>query len=311
MIQEAVYNLFYDQLANWETASDNYKALENVREKTCKVGRNTYRVQFNPARITSTAAKVDSPSIQERKCFLCDENRPLQQQSISFKDQYRILINPFPIFPKHLTIPDINHTPQNIDGRMDDMLDLAKELNDFVIFYNGPKSGASAPDHFHFQAGNKGFLSIEKECKNNLADKIGDCENAGLWYLDDTSRATLVIVSEEKKPAIRLFDIVYQSLDRQENDPEPMMNILAWYENGKYIICIFPRRKHRPDCYFAGGEENLLISPACVDLGGVFITPLEKDYIKINDNDINDILMQVSLGNDEFQALIQKVKQQL
>ena len=271
MIDE-VNKLFDEQLSNWELARNNYKALEQVKTKTLFVDGREYKVQFNPARIVSSAAKVDAQSIRERKCFLCAKNRPPEQNGIPFKDCYTLLINPFPIFPRHLTIPAMEHTPQLIAARFEDMLDLARQLDDYIIFYNGPKCGASAPDHFHFQAGNKGFLPIETNRNVN---------------------GMICIESDKKEELLDRFKQIYVAMEQKPEDDEPMMNVLAWYEAGKWIVCIFPRKKHRPSCYSAEGEANLLISPASVDLGGVFITPLEKDFEKITKKDITEILKEV------------------
>lgn len=311
MIKDDVQLLLEEQLITWDTAQSNYEALARVKVKTFVLNGNTYNVQFNPARITSSVAKVDPKSIQERKCFLCLANLPLEQKGVPFMNDYMILVNPFPIFPKHLTIPDLNHTDQRIQDRGSDLLDLAQTLEDFIIFYNGPKCGASAPDHFHFQAGNKGFLPIEKEWKIRKAGKIIESGKAILWYLDDAPRTSLVIESEDKSDALNTFQLVYSSMEIKEGDCEPMMNILAWYEDGEYIICIFPREKHRPNCYFAEGDDNLLISPASVDLGGVFITPQEKDFDKITVEDINCILAEICLSADKFHKLRQEIKQRL
>jgi len=270
--QAAIRQLFDLQLMNWELARENYRALRQVEVKTLFVDGYEFKIQFNPARIISSAAKVDAQSIKERKCFLCEENRPAEQKGILFSERYTLLINPYPIFPRHLTIPAIEHTPQRIAIRFGNMLDLAQQLDDYVVFYNGPKCGASAPDHFHFQAGNKGFLPIEK-AKN--------------WF------NTIRLESENKQEIIDRFQQVYSTLPLKSGDDEPMMNILAWYESGKWIVCIFPRKKHRPACYFAEGDANLLISPAAIDLGGVFIIPLGKDFLKITSKDISQILHEV------------------
>jgi len=272
MIKDEVNQLFEEQLKNWELAGNNYKALEQVKVKTLDVNDHPYKVQFNPARITSSAAKVDPQSIRERKCFLCAKNLPQEQKGIPFNGRYTILVNPYPIFPRHLTIPLLEHTPQLIASRFGDMLDLAQQLDDYVVFYNGPKCGASAPDHFHFQAGNKGFLLIEN--KSNWGNVI-------------------CIESENKREMIDRFQQTYDSLPLQPDDAEPMLNILTWCENGKWITYLFPRKKHRPACYFAEGGANLLISPASVDLGGVFITPLEKDFEKITAENITGILNEI------------------
>ena len=269
---ETVNQLFAEQVPNWELARKNYKELELVKEKTLLVDGQEYIVQFNPERLRSTAANVDAQSIKERKCFLCTENRPPEQIGIPFKENYLILVNPYPIFPRHLTIILKEHEPQLIASRFEDMLDLAQLLDDFIVFYNGPKCGASAPDHFHFQAGNKGFLPIE---------------NYDNW------RNSIRIESGNKQEVIDRFRQVYDKMEQKSEDDEPKMNILAWYESAKWIVCVFPRKKHRPSCFCAEGEGNLLINPASVELGGVFITPLEKDFNKITADDIAGILHEV------------------
>ena len=310
-MKEAVENLYRKQLDNWELAANNYKALALVKTKQVDVDGWKYLVQFNPARIVSSSAKIDPQSIKERKCFLCREHLPAQQEGLSFGEHYTILVNPFPIFPKHLTIPDNRHLPQRINGHIGDMLDLAKELDDYVLFYNGPKCGASAPDHMHFQAGSKGFLTLESEWKFKKAGTIVAYKEAILTYLNDTSRATLVIESTQREDAITLFGTVYDALPSTEGEEEPMMNILTWHEAVKWIICVFPRKKHRPACYFAEGEENILLSPASVDMGGVFITPLEKDFIKITAENVKEIMKEVSLSNEEFHEVRQLIKERL
>ncbi|MDR3118458.1 MAG: DUF4922 domain-containing protein [Mediterranea sp.] len=309
VVKDAVHKLIEEQPAEWELAAANYNALARVKTKTFDVGGWRYNVQFNPARITSSAAKVDPESIQERKCFLCPANLPREQRSIPFKGGYSILVNPFPIFPRHLTIPDIQHVDQRILPRMGDMLDLAEALDDFIIFYNGPKCGASAPDHVHFQAGNKGFLPIEKEWKYRKAGRVADYKRASLSFLDDAPRATLVIEAESKDDASALFKTVYDSMD-QDGD-EPMMNLLAWYEDGKWVVCIFPRERHRPSYFSSPGDGNILVSPASVDMGGVFITPLEKDFNKITAKDIHGILSEVCISSEKFHRLRQQIKKRI
>lgn len=170
-MNQTIHNLLTEQLASWETARNNYAALSGVRVKELNVNGIPYKVQFNPARIVSSGARVDAKSIQERKCFLCPANLPPVQKGIPFSGHYNILVNPFPIFPRHLTIPELAHTPQRIASRFTDMLELAGALTEYTIFYNGPKCGASAPDHAHFQAGNKGFMPIEKDWRGQTAGK--------------------------------------------------------------------------------------------------------------------------------------------
>jgi len=267
-MNKEIETLLSEQLSSWETAQNNYAALKRVRIKDVKVNGCLYRIQFNPARIVSSAAKVDSKSIQERKCFLCPANLPPMQKGIPFGEHYQILVNPFPIFPKHLTVPELQHVEQRILHRFSDMLDLATYAEDYIIFYNGPQCGASAPDHLHFQAGNKGFLPIEQEWKEKRGEKVITCKDATLWALNDYPRATLVIEARSKETAIMLFNTVYQAMPSTSGEDEPMMNVLVWKEQKNWIVCIFPRNKHRPSCYTAEGDTNILISPASVDMGG-------------------------------------------
>ncbi len=314
LTKESLKELFGRQLTSWEQARDNYKALERVESREVMVNGFPYRIQFNPARIISSAAKVDTKSITERKCFLCAENRPLVQEGIPFvaesdpATEYIVLINPFPIFPRHLTIPANQHTPQLIMGRMGAMLELAKVLDDYTIFYNGPKCGASAPDHFHFQAGNKGFMPIEKElsmCKKSI---IAEEEDISVYSLTEKIPGVFGIESSDAVKASDAFEKLYAQLPVTAGEEEPMLNILVSFGEGQWTILVFVRIKHRPSHYFAEGEANILLSPASVDMGGVLITPLEKDYIKIGADQIGEIIGEVLLSSENTERLTQKLK---
>ena len=309
-MNETIQKFLTEQLADWETARNNYAALAGVQVRELNVCGVRYKVQFNPARIVSSGAKVDAKSIQERKCFLCPANLPAQQKGIPFGGHYQILVNPFPIFPRHLTIPDLNHTPQRIEGRLEDMMGLARQLTDFTIFYNGPRCGASAPDHAHFQAGNRGFMPIEADWKNQIAGRIADYGKATLYYLNDQPRTTLVIQSSDMASANHLFSLICRLLPEQP-EGEPMLNLLAMYDEGVWTLFVFPRAKHRPACYTAEGDARLLSSPASVDLGGVFITPVEADFHKISPAIMEQILSEVCLSASDFAKLRQDIKNHL
>lgn len=308
MMENKIKDLINEQLLSWDLAKQNYSGLKQVKTKEFTINQTTYKVQFNPARILSSNAKVDSQSISERKCFLCKENLPNTQRGFLFEDKYQLLVNPYPIFPRHLTIPDLTHTDQRIAGRFIDMLNLAEALEEFVIFYNGPKCGASAPDHAHFQAGNKGFLTIENDWKRIEKEEIKTIEKATLWELKDSPRATLVIESTDKQAANNLFEMVYNSLSLLSNEEEPMMNIITWKENEKWITCIFPRKQHRPSCFFSKDADHLLISPASVDMGGVFITPQEEDFEKISADSIVRILQEVCFSQTDLLKIKQNIQ---
>ena len=305
---EQVEKLLEQQLVVWQTPRDNYAALQNVEVKEFKVKRSTIKVQFNPARIVSSAAKVDNKSLKERKCFLCAANRPEVQEGIAWGENYTILINPFPIFPKHLTIPCNDHTDQRILSRIGDMMAIAKDLPGFTLFYNGPKCGASAPDHMHFQAGNRGFLGFETDYL--AADKKEVISNAGatLSLLSGLANAAFLIEAVEIDAATELFVTLYNALEIPEGEEEPMLNILCWSEEGKWKVAVFPRCKHRPACYSAEGDANILISPASVDMGGVFITPLEKDFKKITADDLEQILDEVCLDQSGVEKILNNLK---
>lgn len=315
--RENLVALFDEQLASWEQAGNNYKALERVIAKGVDIDGFPFKVQFNPARIVSSAAKVDTKSIQERKCFLCSENRPAVQKGLEYihngdrTDVYTVLVNPFPIFPKHLTIPLLAHKDQAIRGRFDAMADLASLLTEYTLFYNGPKCGASAPDHFHFQAGNRGFLPIE-DCFDKLQKKeVTHYGNSIVYQVLSAINGLIIVKSSSRKELIDIFYKIYSLLEVKEGETEPMLNILCWFEKGIWTTAMFIRSKHRPSHYFAEGDGNILISPAAVDLGGVFITPLEKDFEKISAKDIKNILNEVCISFDELEVLCSKIKLKL
>lgn len=272
MLKEKVNRLFNEQLTEWERAKNNYEMLSRVNVKMLAVKDHPYIVQFNPMRFTSSAAIHDCNSNCDRVCFLCATNRSVEQKGIPFKENYTILVNPYPIFPRHFTIPSNTHVPQLIASRYGDMLDLAQQMDDNIVFYNGPKSGASAPDHFHFQAGNKGFLPIENGRKWNNAIRFE---------------------SENKQKMLDRFEQVYEALLIPPASDEPMMNIITWFEERQWTTHVFPRKKHRPTCFWAEGESNMIITPGAVDLGGVLITPLKKDFDKITSEMLADVLNEV------------------
>ncbi|MFW6202967.1 MAG: DUF4922 domain-containing protein [Marinilabilia sp.] len=301
---EKVDRLIDDQVANWDMARKNYEGLKDVKIRSVKMGVATeMRVQFNPGRIRSSAAKVDAKSIRERKCFLCPENLPTEQEGVSFGDDYLVLVNPFPIFPRHLTIPHRSHTDQRIKGRIKDMMLLARSLPGFVLFYNGPRCGASAPDHFHFQAGNKGFLPIEDEYDKHPGKiLLYDQEGLRVHAVDKYFRKTLVFEGSDRDLIEQGFDKLYLFLDSvQDRDDEPMLNILCSWENGHWRLFFFPRKEHRPRQYYAEGDDQILLSPASVDFGGVLITPREEDFNKLNSDLIADIFEQVTLSDGDWE----------
>jgi hypothetical protein len=301
--------LIADQKNEWELVGRNYAGLKSVKVRKLAFDGFDILVQFNPERIRSSAAKVDAKSIEARPCFLCRDNLPKEQRGIPILDNYLILVNPFPIFPEHLTIPHQSHIDQLIENKFEEMLELAKVLEDFTIFYNGPKCGASAPDHFHFQAGIKRFMPIERDYKKGLffhEVKIKNGIDVIRWsaYL----RTILTISGKDKNLLVSNFNLLFGELKKlQLEEPEPMLNILTSWEAGRWTIHVFPRQLHRPWQYFEEGEKQILLSPASVDMGGVLITPREEDFNKITMWDAHDIFRQVCLDEKKFEQVISKI----
>ena len=303
--QEKVRELFKEQKTDWALLGENLEGLTYARIKKFGFDGFSIHVQFNPKRITSSAARVDRESIHERRCFLCAAHRPEEQNEILFENDYEILCNPFPIFSEHYSIAKLQHVPQKIEGNFHRMLDLSKVLPELLIFYNGPGCGASAPDHLHFQAGNLGFLPIESEYET-LKTKYGWIIRKGpdvsITSIDDGLRRFIVLESVSKEEILKGFNHILRYTSDLQEEEEPMMNIISFYQ-AKWRVMVFLREKHRPWQFFEKGEKNILISPAAVDFGGTMITPLEKDFLKITKEDIIDIFHQVSFSSVKFNGL--------
>lgn len=304
-ISNKMGSLLKQQFNTWDLLNKNYTGLDTVKIKTFNFDNFRIDVQFNPSRITSSAAKVDDASIKARKSFLHYNNLPPAQKGLMYKNDYLILCNPFPIFNQHFTIPVIQQIPQSIIGKYNDFLSLTKDIADeYVVFYNGPKCGASAPDHMHFQAGNKSFMPLDTEY-NEIINKFGKLllatNDVKIYAVDKYLRKFYSIHSNNFDSAEKYFyDVVDKIKKVTEQSEEPLLNVLGYFINEEWVTVIFPREKHRPTYYFEEGEKNILLSPASVDMGGVCITPLEKDFIKITKEEIVDIYKQVSLNDNAF-----------
>lgn len=322
---------FSQETENWPLAAQNYKAIGNIRTKELHIGDRSLQAQWNPARIVSTGAKTDAKSIAERPCFLCDLNRPKEQHSLMVEKHYQILVNPFPILPEHFTIPTRRHTPQSIYSHFNTMRRMAWDMNGYIIFYNGPMCGASCPDHMHLQAGSRGLVPIERDwdmyqqrleklypltgkeaASMEEAGYVGS--QCGLYILHDYPCPVFVIRSMPTETDSILCQRIYKALPTTEGEEEPRMNLIAWHQEGgagkpdEIITLIFPRSKHRPDCYYAEGDEKLLISPGALDMGGLFITPREEDFNKITPETAASILKEVTLDDDRLEEVIHKAK---
>lgn len=307
-LSDKVDRLFEEQLAEWPLAAANYKALDNVELKEFELSGMPIKAQFNPARAVSSSAKVDAASVKARKCFLCEENRPAKQRGIIWQDKYVILVNPYPIFRRHLTIPDLTHTDQRIDGRIADMMRLAYELEGYTVFYNGPRCGASAPDHMHFQAGNSDFLTISEALEHTELKEIATDGESTLSLADKLPIRVFVIDAANPEEGQSLFSRLYKALPVPEGEAEPMMNILAFATPAGVRLVVIPRKRHRPSFYGTEGDDCMLLSPASVDMGGVFITPRPQDFARLDAATVLRVLNELCLSETEINNIATNVE---
>jgi ATP adenylyltransferase/5',5'''-P-1,P-4-tetraphosphate phosphorylase II len=296
--------LLDEQKREWPTLRDGAAALDSVLTRSIKLNGFDFRLQFNPQRLTSSAAKVDATTIAHRRCFLCPSNLPPEQRAVPFDgSDYLILCNPFPIFPQHFTIPHKDHLPQRIAGEpFAVMLDLAAAMHErYTVFYNGPRCGASAPDHLHFQAGDRGFMTIEHEYDSLKGEPIVTTRAATV-YAPRSLRPFVSIESSDRDATIAAFNAVYRNLGNiAPASDEPMVNVIANYDAGKWRVIVLPRVKHRPSFYTA--EGGILLSPGTVDIGGVCILPLERDFQNVRDHHLQQMLEEVMLPPEPFARL--------
>lgn len=290
--------LLTEQKNEWEALRKGYESLSFIRTKTIEFENYSFTIQFNPQRITSTAALTDSNSIKERKCFLCTENRPEEQREIEL-DGFILLCNPFPIFPEHFTITAKEHIPQAIKNNFNKLLNLTKDLqSSFAVFYNGPECGASAPDHLHFQAGTLNHFPIFNELKEIVRTK----HTTEIRAINDGLRKMLLLRGNNENELTSYFTNIYDVLKKHSDPPEPKINIIACYRE-EWEIVIFLREKHRPDEFFLEGKNKITFSPAAVDCAGLCITPIEKDFLLFNKELLAKIFQQVFISKEKFNII--------
>lgn len=306
-----------DQLSVWPMAAENYRNLKKAETRTLPVGGLNVVLQYNPARKISSEAKLDKKSISERPCFLCPENRPREQYDIDFEGRkgkrYRITLNPYPIFPSHLVISSTDHTPQSIWHRYPDMLDFVATNRKYACYYNGPESGASAPDHMHFQGCPRGMMPLENAVDKLLGSArshselecLTNLKEAKLYHLNMFTRGIFVLRGATPKSVTKLFyrlaDCASMTLG---GEPEPKFNVISWFEDNEYRSLVIFRSKHRPHNYFSDGPDHLSMSPGCADMGGVMVAPEESDYEKMTPELLSQVISEVSIGEDDEKALV-------
>ena len=318
MKQDKLHKFVGDQLSRWPLACDNFRALKNVRLKDMNVGGLAVKLQFNPARMISSAAKLNKEDIAKRRCFLCQENRPAEQIMIKFEGRkgkkYHILVNPYPIFPDHLVIAKNRHVDQSILHRYVDMLDLAKKYSSFTFFYNGPRSGASAPDHHHFQAAPAGLIPLVEDVNSLIAqgadetlEYVASIQDARLYHYNKFTTGVFVLRAETVKSAAKLFYRLLDCADTPEGEKEPLFNLFSYWKDGEFRSVVVFRSRHRSRHYFSEGPDHLTMSPGCADMGGVFIVPVEAEFEKMTDALLNEMVEEVSIAKGEESAIINRL----
>lgn len=308
MEDSSISRFFNRQLEVWTDARHRFRDLKHVETRQFS---DQLKLQWNPARIVSTGAKIDKKTLGERPCFLCDKNRPKEQMSKQIDEKFHLLVNPFPILPVHFTIPARKHQPQLIYKNYGEMHRFISLHSDLMVFYNGPKCGASAPDHLHFQAGTNGILPLQtnwQRLSRNLTDIISLNDEEKISVVRDFIVPAFVIISKSAESDEALFRRLYKAMPQRGDETEPMMNIISWRKGEEFISVVIPREKHRPEAYFAEGCAQFVVSPGALDMSGLIITPREEDFRKLTEEKALSLLQECGVSEEKMNAIIAKLK---
>ena len=308
MEDSSISRFFNRQLEVWADARHRFRDLKHVETRQLS---DQLKLQWNPARIVSTGAKIDKKTLGERPCFLCDKNRPKEQMLKQIDEKFHLLVNPFPILPVHFTIPARKHQPQLIYKNYGEMHRFISLHSDLMVFYNGPKCGASAPDHLHFQAGTNGILPLQtnwQRLSRNLTDVISLNDEEKIAVVRDFLVPAFVIISKSAESDEALFHRLYKAMPQRGDETEPMMNIISWRKGEEFISVVIPREKHRPEAYFAEGCAQFVVSPGALDMSGLIITPREEDFRKLTEEKALSLLQECGVSEDKMNVIIAKLK---
>ena len=295
---------FESELKTWPDAAARYQALaEQVQMRDLPLdGDIRLRVQFNPSRIVSTGASIDAATLERRPCFLCSENRPAQQHALRAVRGMSLLVNPFPILPRHFTLPSLRHEPQRLGEHFLTMQRLAWNMPSLMVFYNGPLCGASCPDHLHLQAGSRGVAPLEADWARYASRLYPDL---ACQLLADYACPVFVLRSASPAAGVEPFRRLEAALPIHEGETEPRMNVVCWRQENELVTLVFPRKKHRPDCYSAPEGERLLVSPGALDMCGLLITPRQEDFQRLTPERAAAILREVTMSPEELQPILE------
>lgn len=297
---------FTHQLDTWDEIRQRYEALKHVGLK--QLGHR--QLQYNPARMVSTGAQIDRHTIAQRACFLCEKNRPEEQLTIDLGDDFELMVNPFPVLPMHFTIVRKTHVSQTILENYTEIHRLLELFPELFVFYNGPMSGASAPDHMHFQAGigqELPLMTVLRKLEKEQQVLIKRENGSSLSMFNSASFKAFVIKSKAQETEMTLFKQLYDAKPVREGEKEPRMNIVAWRDGSEDVIVVLPRDNHRPACYFEEGDRRMVISPGALDMAGLIITPREEDFNRMSEDKLTSILKEVSIKEKDMENIKEKL----
>ena len=303
--------LMDEQKRTWPALRRAQAALRTTVDREIRCSGFFVRVQHNPGRIGSTLARVREGATDGRPCFLCPSHLPSEQRGILYRGCWMILPNPMPVFPFHSTVAHVRHQPQGISGNMAAFLGMVSDFGDgWVVLYNGPKCGASAPDHLHFQVIPSGLLPVETDVwsPGRLVPLRTDRGNA-LFRAASLGRQAVVLVGDDPEATAETFQDFLGALKEALSLPdEPMINIVGYRKEGRLVLVVFPRRKHRPDAFFRAGDDRILLSPAVVEMAGVLVTPSEADFKGLDARKVENLFGEVSLEGELLDKALQAMR---
>ena len=302
------------QLRRWPILARGHEFLGKALWREWKIGGWTVKAQCNEGRAASNKAEVDPASVEKRPCFLCAENRPPEQEALEWGGEWWILANPAPLFPHHFTVALSRHGREHLSRHLGAFLDLAKDLSPGLsLFYNGPRSGASAPDHFHFQAYTSGSLPIEEEAMEGEGPDRGllaraDREGISLSVVEAAGRGFLLLGGRDREALLsvlgRAVSFLGGKADPGDGWAEPDLNLLGFHREGSWRVALLPRKTHRPACYFLEEPRRLLVSPGGADLGGILVLVRRRDLERLDPEKVLGIFREVAFSGEEVLDLL-------
>jgi hypothetical protein len=310
LLSELCMKLLSEQKEMWQDLKKGYKSLNDIMTREIICNGFCVHVQHNPGRIRSTLAGVGEKSINARPCFLCPNNLPEDQKGVLYHKEFLVLCNPMPVFYGHFTIARLTHQPQSIMEHIDVLLHLMSDFGSrWSILYNGPKCGASAPDHLHFQAIPSGNLPIEEEIMDeNRRIQAVQINGVGVSRAHGLGRESIILEGNDPASVAGTFKQIVTELRKVfSTDTEPMLNIAGSYDEKIWRLVVFPRAKHRPSIFFEGEDTRITVSPAVIEMGGVLVAPVERDLERLNASIVENIFNEVSPKGEVVRGIIDAI----